>query len=317
MTVIIGSARIDEHGKLSGGAAGDQKQLSSTNDTVGEVSMQNFYIHSKGWYILRPKDPIIANTIAKNMKTACNNPNIGYDQGNRLGIITYGVNTKAKTECDCGTLVRECIKEASGKDPGNFTTANEASVLEASGLFETKKAYTSGTKLYTGDVLVTKTKGHTVIVVSGNVRTTTSTSSSTASGASSTPKLKITSTIKEIQTWLNTYYKTGLVVDGIYGVKTKAALIKAWQTEVGGLTVDGVFGTKSKSAATSHVIKKGSTGILVTIWQAYLVCRGYNPNGVDGDFGSECYTATVAFQKSNRLTQDGQVGKNTWSKAFE
>lgn len=133
---------------------------------------------------------------------------------------------------------------------------------------------------------------------------------------SSTSKLKITSNVKSIQTWLNTYYKTGLVVDDIYGAKTKAALIKAWQTEVGELTVDGIFGIKSKTAASFHIIKNNSTGILVTIWQAYLVCHGYNPNGIDGIFGSGCHTATVAFQKANGLTQDGQVGKNTWTKAF-
>lgn len=129
-------------------------------------------------------------------------------------------------------------------------------------------------------------------------------------------KLKLNSDTKSIQSWLNTYYKTGLVVDGVYGKNTKAAIIKAWQTEVGGLSVDGVFGIKSKSAASSHVIKNGSTGILVTIWQAYLICRGYNPNGIDGTFGSGCKTATIAFQKSNGLSQDGIVGVNTWYKAF-
>lgn len=177
MSVIIGSARTDENGNLTGGAAGDQKQTSSTNDMIGEVSMQNFYVHSKGWYILRPKDINVANKIASNMKTACNNSNIGYDQGNRLGIIQYGINTKTKTECDCSSLVRECIKEASGKDPGNFTTANEASILELSGLFENKVAYKTGTTLYTGDVLVTKTKGHTAVVTDGSVRSTASTTS--------------------------------------------------------------------------------------------------------------------------------------------
>ena len=39
-TIMIGSARINERGKLSGGVAGDQKQVSSANDTKGEVSMQ-------------------------------------------------------------------------------------------------------------------------------------------------------------------------------------------------------------------------------------------------------------------------------------
>ena len=134
--------------------------------------------------------------------------------------------------------------------------------------------------------------------------------------ADSVSRLKITSDIKSVQIWLNTYYKAGLITDGIYGMKTKTALIKAWQTEAGGLIIDGIFGVKSAKAASSHVIKTGSAGILVTIWQAYLVCKGYNPNGIDGTFGTGCRTATIAFQKANGLTPDGQVGKNTWSKAF-
>lgn len=172
MAIIIGSARHDERGKYSGGKAGDSLQKSNTNDTIGEVSMQNMYVHSKGWYILRPKSAAHAESMANSMKTACNNSNIGYDQNERLGIIKYGTATKVKTECDCGSLVRQCIKEATGKDPGNFTTANEASCLEASGLFEKRVAYISQAKtpVYNGDVLVTKQKGHTVIVVSGSPR---------------------------------------------------------------------------------------------------------------------------------------------------
>lgn len=171
MAVIIGSARIDERGKITGGAVGDQKQNSSP-DYKGEVSMQNFYVHSKGWYILRPKNATFATKIAERMKAACNNPNIGYDQTNRLGVVQHGIDTKSKTESDCSSLVRECIKEATGKDVGNFTTANEVSVLEGSGLFENKISYTSQTPLYNGDILVTKTKGHTAIVTDGLKRTT-------------------------------------------------------------------------------------------------------------------------------------------------
>lgn len=147
------------------------------------------------------------------------------------------------------------------------------------------------------------------------LKESTSTAFSDAAAAI-TSKLTLPSHITDIQTWLNTYYKTGLAADGIYGPKTKAALVKAWQTEIGGLTADGIFGTKSKAAAASHVIRKGSRGILVTIWQAYLVCRGYQPNGIDGSFDAGCHAATTAFQRANGVTPDGQVGANTWAKAF-
>ena len=192
MSIMVGSARIDERGNASGGAAGDQKQTSATNDLTGEVSMQKMYSHSKGWYILRPKSAAHAVKMADLMKAACNNANIGYDQGNRLGVVQHGIMTAVKTECDCSSLVREVVKEATGKDPGNFTTANEAASLEATGLFESKRSYVSqsATPVYDGDVLVTKTKGHTVIVVSGNARKAASGSSSAPAPSVSTAKIE-------------------------------------------------------------------------------------------------------------------------------
>lgn len=166
--IIIGSARIDEKGKTSGGAAGDQKQKASP-DYSGEVSMQDFYVSKKGWVVLRAKDPEIAEKIAAAMKQACNNPNVGYNQLNRGEVIKYGTASSKKCGCDCTSLLRQCIIEASGKDPGNFTTANESTYLVSSGMFE-KIEYTSNMNLFIGDVLVTKTKGHTVVVVEGNSR---------------------------------------------------------------------------------------------------------------------------------------------------
>lgn len=189
MSIIIGSARIDERGKLSGGTAGDQKQT-GIDDYRGEVSMQNFYIHKKGWYVLRPKSPAHAIAIAKNMKDACNNWNIGYDQIERLGVIKNGIHSTVKTECDCSSLVRACVKEATGIDPGNFTTVNEAAALQKTGLFEAKFAYTTGTALFDGDILVTKTRGHTCVVCSGNPRTTQATQAVKKAETKSTAKME-------------------------------------------------------------------------------------------------------------------------------
>lgn len=160
MAVIIGSSRHDEHGNCySGGKAGDQ--------TGQEVSTQKFYNHSKGWNVLRAKDNEVAEKLAEAMEIACSNSNIGYDQSERYGVIKHGINTKVKTECDCSSLVRACIIYASGKDVGDFNTSNERPVILKSGLFDDVGSYKQGDTLYNGDILVTRTKGHTVIVVSG------------------------------------------------------------------------------------------------------------------------------------------------------
>ena len=160
MAVIIGSARHDEHGNCySGGKSGDQ--------TGQEVSTQKFYNHSNGWNVLRAKDNKVAEKLAEAMHIACGNKNIGYDQSERYGVIKHGINTKVKTECDCSSLVRACIIYASGKDVGDFNTSNERPVILRSGLFDDMGTYKVGDTLYNGDILVTRTKGHTVIVVSG------------------------------------------------------------------------------------------------------------------------------------------------------
>ena len=233
MTTIIGSARIDEHGKASGGKAGDQKQK-TTPDTKGEVSMQNFYVSSKGWYILRAKNPSVASNIALAMTIACNNPNIGYNQARRLDIIKSGTHATQPTSCDCSSLVRQCVRE-SGIEVGNFTTANEASVLMATKQFD-KIAYTKNTTLYLGDILVTKTKGHTVIVTSGTTR---------SQNAIATPTVKMGSkgdNARLLQHNLNQCGAT-LEEDGIFGKLSTAALVR-WQY-ANKLTADGIYGKKS------------------------------------------------------------------------
>lgn len=235
MTTIIGSARIDERGKASGGKAGDQKQK-STPDYKGEVSMQNFYVSSKGWYILRAKNPDIASKIALAMTIACNNPNIGYNQARRLDIIKAGTHATQPTSCDCSSLVRQCVRE-SGVEVGNFTTANEASVLTATGQFD-KYVYTKGSTLYLGDILVTKTKGHTVIVTSGATR---------SQNAIATPTVKMGTkgdNARLLQHNLNQFgYK--LEEDSIFGKLSTAALVR-WQ-HANGLTADGIYGKKSEA----------------------------------------------------------------------
>jgi hypothetical protein len=68
--VYFGSARIDENGHASGGVAGDQ--------TGKEVSTQEYYMHEKGWNVLRAKEPQVREAIAQDMEWACINNNIGY-----------------------------------------------------------------------------------------------------------------------------------------------------------------------------------------------------------------------------------------------
>lgn len=173
MSVIIGSARIDEHGNATGGAAGDQKNGK-------EVSTQNWYLHQKGWRVFRAKNPSTRVMLAYDMRAACNNNNIGYDQkpnpslfsvAKKFGFDCAKVNVKCET--DCSKLVRVCCWYA-GIDIPSMTTATEPKVLLATGQFTelTGDKYTkSSDYLMAGDILVTKTRGHTVIVLTDGPKT--------------------------------------------------------------------------------------------------------------------------------------------------
>lgn len=167
MTVKIGSARSNENGGINGGKAGDQ--------TGGEVSTQNWYLHKKGWVVIRPKRAEAAEKIAKTMEDLCANNNFGYCQDHRLSgynaaqAVSFEVaKVSSPVEIDCSEAVRICVMSA-GIHVADFYTGNEADVLKATGEFgiiTDSKVCGSSDYLQRGDILVTKTKGHTVVVLS-------------------------------------------------------------------------------------------------------------------------------------------------------
>lgn len=164
--VRVGSARINENGTINGGKAGDQ--------THGEVSIQNWYLHKKGWIVIRAKSKEHREKIAHNMESACNNDKIGYCQNHRTSLTNaakpFGYDASKVTkpvEVDCSELVRNCLLYA-GISVKSFSTASEVSTLLATGLFEVitdTPTTSSSDKLLRGDILVTRTKGHTVVVL--------------------------------------------------------------------------------------------------------------------------------------------------------
>lgn len=59
------------------------------------------------------------------------------------------------------------------------------------------------------------------------------------------------------------------------------------------------------------ILKQGSSGPDVTALQQKLKDLGFDPNGVDGNFGPGTTKAVIAFQQSKGLEADGKVGPNT------
>ena len=77
-----------------------------------------------------------------------------------------------------------------------------------------------------------------------------------------------------------------------------------------GLTVDGLKGPKTLNACPT--VKKGAKGNITRLIQERLNSVGFSL-GVDGIFGTATYNAVKVFQRNRGLSQDGIVGKNTWS----
>ena len=245
MAVIIGSARQDEHGKAYGGQAGNQSGR--------EVSTQNWYLHSKGWRVLRAKDAGVGQRLAIAMRAACDNKNIGYNQWRRntlydaaaiWGFDIARVNTPVDT--DCSALVRTCIAYAAGITnlPSSLRTGNMCSLILATGQFEelSGKEYTTKPDyLKAGDILCTKTSGHTVIVLTDGAK----------AGEKIHPTLRKGDKGADVANLQKLLMQAGYALpkygaDGDFGDECLSA-VKAFQKDKK-LTVDGIVGAKTWAA---------------------------------------------------------------------
>lgn len=247
-TVMIGSARIDENGKATGGKAGDQ--------TGREVSTQAWYKHAKGWRVFRAKDPAAAEKIAWDMQAACDSAYIGYDQGQRSTLYNVskplGFNCKkVRTHCetDCSALVRVCCAYAGIMLP-DIRTTNEPSALLASGAFTelTGAKYTDQQDyLRRGDILCTRTQGHTVVVLSNGSK-----AEAVVAPVEGLSRGDYGTAVTAMQQALLAWRPDCLPrwgADGDFGQETEAAL-RAFQAEAG-LPVTGVYDGATRAALTA------------------------------------------------------------------
>ena len=133
--------------------------------------------------------------------------------------------------------------------------------------------------------------------------------------------------VKTLQDKLNTLGYNSGNVDGIFGVKTYAA-VTAFQ-KANGLGVDGIVGkltwgkiygvspampVETTTVVGRPMVSYGSRGDAVRKLQELLNALGYDCGSVDGIFGSKTKAAVLAFQKANGLGADGIVGPLTWGK---
>ena len=330
-TVRVGSARIDERGKAYGGRAGDQ--------TGRELSTQKYYVHKKGWRVFRAKSRDAALKIAADMEAACKNSHIGYDQWQRNTLYKaaepMGFDCgKVRTDCetDCSALVRVCCAYAGIMGlPGDFRTGNMPKNLLATGMFvELRGAKYTDQSAYLGkgDILVTKTHGHTVVVLDDGVKYEGAVEAKDyALGERLLKHGAEGADVKQLQQYLiQLDYDLGRWgADGEFGDATELA-VKAFQKDKG-LDADGQYGKKTHAALIAaakenrqegatlgnRLLKRGSEGADVKQLQQYLIQLGYDMGkwGADGEFGGATELAVRAFQKDSALEADGRYGEKT------
>jgi peptidoglycan hydrolase-like protein with peptidoglycan-binding domain len=107
-------------------------------------------------------------------------------------------------------------------------------------------------------------------------------------------------------------------VDGDFGPLTRAAL-KRFQT-ARNLLADGVAGPEtwkaldavSSGTTDAAELGQGSSGVSVENLQRGLQSAGFDPQGIDGDFGPLTDAALRNFQQAKGLEVDGVAGPATW-----
>lgn len=167
MAVTIGNARISEYGTVSG-KKGDQ--------TGKEVMLQPFNTGGTWEKVYRPKNTSVASKIARAMKQACVNNNVGYSQPDRLSLDTeakkhkYDLSKVGKCNCDCSSLDAVCINAAGVKIDRTMYSGSALTLIPATGKFTTitdARLCKKGKGLRAGDILWRK--GHMGVVVVGDV----------------------------------------------------------------------------------------------------------------------------------------------------
>lgn len=256
---IVGSARSSYGNTNPGDQSGGK-----------EVSTQNWYLHSKGWRVFVCTIPGAGPYIADAMKKACANNDIGYSQGSRNtlynNIKSKGFDPSETTKpvnTDCSALVRVCVQYAFNKlgiskTVPDFITSGEANTLLKTGYFKelTGESYTkTGKNLPTGAILVTKTKGHTVVVTQGvKIPGEEIQEKPFNLGDRILKNGNEGSDVKELQEYLiQLGYDLGSWgADGDFGDATEMA-VKLFQTNEG-IEIDGEVGKETLSALKSALL---------------------------------------------------------------
>ncbi len=136
--------------------------------------------------------------------------------------------------------------------------------------------------------------------------------------------------VKSYQCWLNTWYRPLLMKhmgedleeDGSFGPKTKLASLLVWKDILNrlygySLPMEGrAFDAECREASESAALAYGASGTLVAVAEGILAAAGFYNGHIDAEFGCGMEKAVRNFQAANRISPDGVIGRDTWTKMF-
>lgn len=262
MAVRIGHASGGDGG-ARGGVAGDQSGK--------EVKISNWY-NGRWDFVARAKDAAVAEKIAAAAEAGANNPDIGYDQGQRNTLLAEAKKVDfdlekiaVPCETDCSAFASVCVLSAGVEiDFGSNlpTTSNLKSKLSKTGAFDilTEDQYRIGPNyLRRGDILC-RAASHAVVVLDDGAFPEESApapaepvqKNKIRSGATYSVKLPLVQkgdsgcVVEALQQLLKLRYADPGTVDGEFGNKTQTAVV-TFQHE-NKLETDGKVGGQTWSA---------------------------------------------------------------------
>lgn len=224
----------------------------------------------------------------KIMEMWADDPAHGYDQAQRWG---------ERGDYDCSSAVISAWELAGVpvKSKGATYTGNMYSVFRACG-FEDVTASVDlvhGSGLQRGDVLLNH-RNHTAIYAGGG---------------------------KTVEASIN---ENGKTTGGKPGDQTGAEFLMRLYRNYPWDVVLRYTGKETTAAPEKPIevvfvsvrlpqIQKGDKGPAVAMMQAALKYHGYDPQWIDGDFGTRSNNMLMAFQAEHNLEADGICGSATWA----
>ena len=261
----ISNCGSDERGKLSGGKAGDQ--------TGKEYCVRSWY--NRPWTcVLRHPTAAVKEKIATKARNAAENPNIGYDQNERLSFYNAlkavdwkPKNIKKKCEADCSASTSAIIiavghdlnnKKLKDVSPSNTTSTLKSALKNAGFKVLTDPKYLkSDNYLKPGDILLSE--GHHVAInlTEGSKVKSTSKKTTEKKDAKKCPYKEPTGIVSYSSTgddvkWVQWHLNQLLSSKKISAKRLGKAITK--------LTIDGIWKAKTKAVFKAFQKKYPATG---------------------------------------------------------